>query len=458
MRALVRGCAVLLVSCALLGCGDDDDAAPPVEPPDTPKRDAGNGSEPFDADVPLPRADAGKIPVEPGDPDPGLMGGCAIDSNKIFTVAERSRPFLSTPLSVDSINSRFALPYVNDDGCHDAVHWTSLSGAATSGAPKSTMALDNCALVRDVVTTSVGNGRWLVGMVDNRQPPYDLWVAAYDADENQSGDAARISENSHVETGIALATLRSGDKAMVAWADEDLREGQDLYVRMLDALGRPAGDAVKLEHSSDLYYHGLGLKPLGDGASLVYWRYSLDYKTSDLVFVALDSSGKPLREAWIVAAKAGPSASIDVVADAEGGGIVYARAEAQTGRQIWFQQIDADGQAALQRTGNTRAPALRMVNAPQRGIDVSITKLRTTFIVTYRALPATAEGQATLRLYFLDRFGAVVGSSDVSYTSAAGGRTAVQSANDGRVVIGWSQVNEDGTSVIKLVRLPCLGG
>jgi hypothetical protein len=26
------------------------------------------------------------------------------------------------------------------------------------------------------------------------------------------------------------------------------------------------------------------------------------------------------------------------------------------------------------------------------------------------------------------------------------------------VVVSWSQVNEDGTSEIKVVRLPCLGG
>ena len=62
-----------------------------------------------------------------------------------------------------------------------------------------------------------------------------------------------------------------------------------------------------------------------------------------------------------------------------------------------------------------------------------------------------------LRLYFLDRYGAIVGSSDVSYTSAAG-RTATQAANDGRVVVSWSQVNDDGTSEIKVVRLPCVGG
>jgi hypothetical protein len=65
---------------------------------------------------------------------------------------------------------------------------------------------------------------------------------------------------------------------------------------------------------------------------------------------------------------------------------------------------------------------------------------------------------AQIRLYFLDRYGAVIGNSDVSFTSASGGRTAIQAAYDGRVVVGWSQVNEDGKSVTKVVRLPCVGG
>jgi hypothetical protein len=459
MRAIVRGCGILWIACALIACGDDDDGKPAVETPNKPRPDAGSGSEPYDGDVPLPRPDSGKPTVDPGDPDPGLTGACAIDSNKIYTVAQSDVPFLSTPLAVDPINSRFAVPYIASDGCLDAVHWANFASAASGGAPKSTMALDDCAQLRGVAATSVGD-RWLVATIDNRKSsPWDVWVEPYDSDQNLSGDATRISESSHVETSVALATLRSDWRTMIAWADEDLHQGQALYVRPLDGDGNPVGDAVQIDHGSDVYFTGLALKPMGlEGAGLAYWRYSLDYKISDLVFVTLDGSGKAVRDAWVVAANAGPSASIDLISDNEGGGLVYSRAESQTGRQVWFQQIDSDGQAAIQRTGTTRAPEQRVVNAPARGIDVSLTKLRTGFIVTYRSLPKDDTSMPMLRIYFLDRYGQVIGSSDVSYTSAAGGRTAIQAANDGRVVLGWSQVNEDGTSEIKVVRLPCLGG
>jgi hypothetical protein len=451
---LVRGLSVLLV-CGACACSSK--AKPPTtaatKPPPT---DAGSGTEVYDGDLPRPREDAGETDIDSGTPEDGLHGTCAIDSNKIYSVAKRSEPFLSTPLAVDPIHSRFAVPYVAPGDCLDAVHWSSLAGAANGGEPQDAIAMDDCALVRETAATAVGDG-WLVGTIDNREAPYDVWVGPYDADNNKAGSATRLSQNSHVESALALATLSSGDKVMLAYADEDKNEGQAVYVRALDGTGQPLSAAVTIDHASDVYYTGLNIKPLGDGAGLTYWRYSLDYKTSDLVFVALDASGKALRDPWVLASGAGASASIDMISDTEGGGIVYSRGEAQTGRQVWFQQIDATGQPALQRTGTTRAPALRIVGAPNRGIDVSLTKLRASFIITYRALPANAGDRPQLRLYFLDRYGQIVGSSDVSYTSASG-RTATQAANDGRVVVSWSQVNEDGTSELKVVRLPCVGG
>jgi hypothetical protein len=442
----------LLVTVAACG-GDNNRPTTPGNPP----RDAGaDGDAELDAEVPRP--DTGTDARVPGMPDPGLSGACAIDSNKIFTVAERDKPFSSAPLAVDPINSRFALPFVGSGGCLEAVHMSTFEGAAMSGEPISGVAVDECSLVRDAVTAAL-NDTWLVALVDNRKPPYDVWVEPYDLAHAKMGAGQRVSEGSGVETALALTALRSGEGAMLAWTDEDESAGQSLYTRPLDKSGTPSADAVRIEQSKTLYYRGLGLRALGsDGAGLVYWRYSLDLKTSDIVFVALDGSGKPLRDAWVLASDAGSNASVDLTTDEVGGAIVFARAEAMTGRQLWFQEIDDTGQAAVLRTGIGRAPTLLFLNAPFKGIDVSVAKLGTSFAVAYRSLPTPNQARAQIRLYFLDRYGAVIGSSDVSFTSASGGRTAIQAAYDGRVVIGWSQVNEDGKSVTKVVRLPCVGG
>jgi hypothetical protein len=437
-------------------CGSDK---PPSSPPGiVPDLDAGEqtGTEPYDGEVPLPRKDSGTVAIPPGEPELGLSGQCAVDSNKIYTVAERAQPFTSTPLAVDPENSRFIIPFVDTGECLDTVHMATLAGAATGGEPTNNSAIETCALVREAAATALSD-RWLVASTDNREAPYDIWLTPYEAESGAVAEAQRVSQSSQVETALALTTLSSGDSALLSYADEDLSAGQALYVRPLDNLGKPTADAVKIAESTELYYTNLTLKPLGEGAALVYVRYSLDYTTSDIVFVALDAQGKPIREAWVLTRNAGPSPSVDLTVDRDGGGIVYARGESSSGRQIWFQQIDASGQAALLRTGTTRAPAQRIVNSPQRGIDVSITKLRASFVLTYRALPQTDATRAILRAYFLDRNGAIVGSSDVSYTSPGGGRTSVQSAGDGRVVLAWNEISDTGGSSLKVVRLPCVG-
>jgi hypothetical protein len=450
-----------LVFLALLSaCGGDENRPSTTGPGNNNDPDAGDasGSEPYDGSVPLPRRDGGIAVVPPGEPETGLNGECAVDSNKIYTVAQRSQPFTSSPLAVDPVNSRFIMPFVDSGECLDTLHMAALAGAAASGEPQNNDAIETCALVRESAATALTD-RWLIATTDNREAPYDIWLTPYELESNAIATPQRITESSQVETGVALATLATGKTALLAYADEDLDNalGQALYVRPLDNLGKPTGEAVKLDESTELYFTNLSIRKLGQGAGLVYVRYALDYSTSDIVFVALDAQGAPLREKWVLARSAGPSPSVDLTVDDDGGGIVYARAEAMTGRQIWFQQIDTSGQAALQRTGSTRAPAVRIVNSPQRGTDVSITQLRASFVILYRQLPQMTGGRALLRAYFLDRFGAIVGSSDVSYTSTGGGRTSVQASGDGRVAVAWNELTDDGGSALKVARLPCVG-
>jgi hypothetical protein len=440
--------ALLLLSAA---CGDDD------SPKITVHRDAGeqpDAAESVDA-APMDAA----MRKDSGTPEEGLTGNCAIDANKIYSVKEQSQPFIGTPLSVDPAQSMFALPFVGPQaGCSDVVNMTLFEGSSMGGAPMTMVASDHCSLIKDAAAAAL-QGHWLLATIDNREPPYDIWLQRYDAANGEQGAPVRLSNVSAVETALAIASFRDGKHALVAWGDESAAGVHTLYTRVVDANGAAVGDAVKIQESMDLYFRGLSIAPLGsDGAALAYWRYNEDFTTSEIVFRPLDAMGAPTRDEWVLATAAGPAASVDVATDEKLGGIVWSRAEGTQARQVWFQRIDATGQAAELLAGPGRSPALRVVNSPFRGIDVSVTKLLTGYIVSYRSLPAATQTRAAIRLYFLDRNGAIIGDSDVSYTSESGGRTAVEAAYDGRVVIGWSQVNEDGKSELKLVRLPCIGG
>ncbi len=445
--------SLCLSAFALLGCGDDEDPGK-AKPP---RRDSGTerDAEPADASERIP--DAGKLP-DTGSPEDGLIGSCAIDSNKIFSITQRSDPFLGTPLAVDPIGSVFALPFVGRaSGCLDVLNLTRLQGGSQGGDPETTVAVDRCALIKEAAV-SARAGEWVVAMIDNREPPFDVWVQRFDASMREVGSTTRLSNAGAVETAIAITTTRDGTRTLVAWGDES-SEGNALYVRVLGADATPHGEPVRIDQSSTLTFRSLSLAPLGAaaGTGLAYWRYSADFATSELVFHALDGNGMPVRDAWVLASNVGTSGSIDVATDAAVGAIVWSRAEGTTGRQVWFQRIDPDGRAAALFSGPGSSPALRVVNAPARGIDVSIAKLRSGYVVSYRSLPTPAQERAEIRLVFLDPNGALVGDSDVSFTSEAGGRTAVETANDGRVVLGWSQVNSDGKSELKLVRVPCIG-
>ncbi|HET6337985.1 MAG TPA: hypothetical protein VFG30_32410 [Polyangiales bacterium] len=447
LSAARAAAALLLLSAA---CGDDDG------PKLSTRRDAGDRPDASEVDAAV--RDSG-MPKDTGTPDEGLVGSCAIDSNKIYSVKQQNQPFVGTPLAVDPAASMFALPFVGPQaGCLDVVNMTLFKGSSTGGDPTTTVASDHCGLIKDAATAAL-QGHWLVATIDSRDPPFDVWLQRYDSSQGEQGAAVRLSTAPAVETALAIGSFRNGEHALVAWGDEETAGVRTLYTRVVDAGGAPVGDAVKIQESTDLFYRGLSVAPLGTtGAALAYWRYNEDFTTSEIVFRALDAMGAPTRDEWVLAVNAGPSPSVDVATDAMLGGIVWSRAEGSQGRQVWFQRIDASGQAAELLAGPGRSPALRIVNSPFRGIDVSVAKLLTGYVLSYRSLPAAAEPRAEIRLYFLDRNGAVIGDSDVSYTSASGGRTAVEAAYDGRVVIGWSQVNEDGKSELKLVRLPCIGG
>ncbi len=465
-HSLLRACVGCLLLAVGVGCSKTRHHAGPV-------LDSGTGDDSgdfsYDADIPLPRKhDAGT--VAPGRPEPGLVGPCAIDSNKIFTAVTTARPLMQTPMGVDLEGSQFAIPYVDvSPACLDGVYLTSLAGDNTAPAPKSTLAIDQCSQPRLPVITSAG-GHWLVAYVDNHLPPYDLWVQPYDAKMKKMGTPQRITNTAVTESATAIATLRDGN-VMVAWADQATDGTSSLHVRRVDPMGKPLGAEHIIEAWSSkagtdpnknpkLYYGSLTLAGLGaDAAAFAYWRFDpISLVRSDIVFYALDKNGVAVGKEWVLSTSAGPNATVDVAVNEEGGGIVYTQSESGTGRQLWFQEITDTGVAAPLRAAAGTAAPVRFLNTPFRGIDVSITKMLSSYAVVYRALPYANLPKPQIHLAFLNRVGTLAGDLPVSYTSDSGGKTAVEAAYDGRTVIAWSETSDTGMSVIKVGRVPCIGG
>jgi len=198
----------------------------------------------------------------------------------------------------------------------------------------------------------------------------------------------------------------------------------------------------------------------GEYAGLGYRRYDASGNSQIVLDVLSAETGERDRDSWVLTSEAGAFGSIELGTDDEGGGVIYSLGQAES-RQLWFQQLDRNGQAAPIVTAmdvGGPSPPKRVVGPPYKAIDASIAKLGVGYAVAYRALPGGMVTSPRIRVHFLDRVGQIIGVSDVALASEFGGRTAIEAAVDGRIVLGWTDTTEDGMSTLTVVKLPCVGG
>lgn len=449
------------------GCEDDEGPGLGTQPRDGGMGGAGFGDDGFDAG-PFPTVpDAGR--PFPGEPPPELAGElCAVDTNKLYELVAHDRQPVPAQLGVDLIASRFSSVFIADsEVCLDAVYLSSLQGASGVGMPELEVVSDECTTVLDAAVARVDE-RWLVAMVDARMDQYEIWVQPHDgvealAPQRVTNSLAR--ESDVVIAGVASEDPDSGEltsSAMVAWVERDDATGTaTLKAQPLSPLGEPAGDAVVLQASGTWSFASLSMTQIGQSlTALGYRRFDRDGRSQIVLDVLSADTAERDHDSWVLTTEAGPYGSIELAADTQGGGVIYSLGQGDSA-QIWFQQLDASGRAASVRRGNLvggPAEPRRVVAPPANAIDASMAKLPVGYAVAYRALPGTQLDTPRIRVHFLHSDGNIIGMSDVALASEFGGRTAIEAAYDGRIVLGWSDLAEDGTTTITVAKLPCVGG
>ena len=449
-----------LVLPALGACGGDDDDSAPVGP----AKDAGGGGEDeFDATFAPPiEVDAGQ--AEPGDPPADLAKeSCAVDTNKLYDLVAFDRAPEPTRLAVDLPGSRFALAYIDESkDCVDAVYVAQIEGERASAKPDISFALDPCSMI-DSAAIEYNGERWLLGTIDARGDARDLWIQEFDPDDKETFPAHNVTESDEPERAFALLSLTEGDGVVAAWVEDGLITGssQRLKVRKLSAGGEPEEDVVELDQPKGSTWTISGLTMAQFGANYVglgYRRQSQDGH-AELVLDVLDRQGERDRDTLVLSKDAGGYGGIDLVADEEGGGVIYSVVQGLS-EQLWFQLLDVNAHVAKVNNGVTSGgamEALRVVGPPYKANDASLAKLPNGYAVAYRALPGGDLDAPRIRVHFLDRFGRILAKSDVAHAEPTGGRTAIKSAYDGRVVVGWSDQDAAGKTTMTAVRLPCVG-
>jgi len=454
---------------ALAACGDDDDAVAAPRRDGGPREDGGGNVPPRDGSVNVPERDAGP---PTGEKPPELATqACAVDTNKVYELVTSSEAPRPTQMAVDLVASHFAFAFVGDsDQCIDAVYLTELSGASGVGEPETTLVSDDCTTVEHVAVTHTGSN-WLLAIADTRMGALDLWLQSFGGD-GEPPAATRLTETPGEESEAALTTVLCDDepsacasfveRVVIAWVEEDSSGVSRLMARPLGLDGTPSADAVVLEESDEWHYAGLTLQQIGEQfVGLGYRRFGPSTGKSEIVLdVLLSATGERDREAWVLSTSAGPAGSVDLATDSAGGAVLYSLGQAQS-QQLWFQQLDRTGRAAPVMTGDQIGGAsspVRIVGPPTIANDASITKLINGFALAYRVLPGGMVPQARIRAHFLDRFGRDIGKSDLALAGELGARTAIDSAYDGRMTVGWSDTTEEGDSTLTAVKLPCVGG
>ncbi|MGD8859722.1 MAG: hypothetical protein PVI30_06910 [Myxococcales bacterium] len=444
----------------IAGCSCDDDDAGPASVSNMPGPDAGDGDDiVFDASIPRPVRDAG-IDVDdliPGDPPEGLEAdNCAVDTNKLFRFENMAGPPESASMAVDQVASEFGMVWIDESAdCYDAIKMARFSGPSGSGDPEEEVVVDACSAIEQVAVTHTFE-TWLIATADDRAGPADIWVQSVD-DEVLSEH--QISENPRIKSELAVGTSGT-DFAGVAWVEVDRRSlDTSLHYRALSGEGEPIADEVVLVESAQQTVASLTVAPIGTDYMAVGYRRS-NSSGSRIVLEILDgATGERVRDPWVLTELGGNNGTIELATEEDGGGVVYTIAQG-TGRQLWFQRLDAEGLAAPvtggTQTGGASEPQ-RVVGLPMVAVDASMAKLANGYIVAYRALSGGAIEEPTIRVVFLDRFGRIIGDSSVAYASEQGSRTSIEVAYDGRVSLGWADAYVDGSDV-SVVRLPCVGG
>ena len=440
------------------GCGDDE---PGVVRPD---RD----SQVEEEDASFIGPDTGPPPIDvpdasdiyPGEPPEELEGEqCAAHTNKIYELMTTTGNVAPAQLAVDNLSAHFGMAFVSaqeDLMCTSGVSFAELYGPPGSVEAAPMIAYDECTLVEQA---AIGRGdeAWLIAIVDNRMEARDLWVHAFDPDSGDTRAKHRITENMAAEGSAAIVNLEP-ERALIAWTETAFDgTGTSLHAQFMNGGGEPTGDPIEIEAASAAFYSGMSMVELGEHFIGLVYKKELDGVHSIVLDVLSRETAERDRDPWVLTAEAGAFGSADIASDSRAAGVVYTMWQG-TSRQVWFQALGLDGRALpvmmANQTGGPSEPN-RIVGLPQLALDVSVAKLATGFVVAYRALPSVEVPQPMIRVHFLDRGGEIIGSGAVALAAMNGGQTALESAFDGRLVLSWTDTDDEGVSTLRALVVPC---
>ncbi len=178
-----------------------------------------------------------------------------------------------------------------------------------------------------------------VAWQDDRDGQMGIYFALLDAQGRLPGDDFRISDVAGV--GVTPSLVWTGDGYGVAWEDErDGFEQSEIYFRLLNERGAPAGDELRITNAAGISYWP-SLTWNGTGFGLV-WSDTGDSE-GDIYFASISATGERLAENLRVTTSPGASYVPALITSGNGYALAYNDDSLDENFENYFVRLSADG-------------------------------------------------------------------------------------------------------------------
>jgi hypothetical protein len=415
------GLWALLLS--LGACGEEGAPEPPPWPDDdgsTPEDDAGEDAE---ADGAEPEEDAGAP-----EPDAGELSQCEGDVLEFPAANAPGRAF-SAAQSGNLTQLVYLVP--SGGGSYGASTAQGLrhvsfetTGVASEPEDAANVGIASYAKTRD--PTLVVRGTTLdLFYASNQDGPYELYHKELSAPD---AEATRETTNTGRNEFVPVAARFGGELAVV-YSDEPAQPSLPGAVAFKFAASAPA---ELTPESFGIRASRLAFAELGSGGAVAFLSELKD--GAGIYMQSLAADGAPRGGPATLSEHIGGASGVSLARGRQGSAVVYTEVPSGTSHQLRFRNVDDEGQPS------STVRALTSANQDLR--DIALATYSHGYVVAYRRMGGPESAQASIYLMFVDGEGNVGGTRLVRAATAGGRGIDVMVANDGRLIVIWSDTEQ----------------
>ena len=445
----ILGRAVLAAACVCaLSCKGDDGGAAPGVPIGDGDGD-GDGQGPSDAGSALDAAPPALPDGGTAQSDAEVMASGCMESAPRFQApfAPGGRGF---DVAVEGLEVYVAFTAALCPGTGNEVLGHELrvahfqtSGEAAQAQAIPVVAAEQCALVNDPVVTLAAGATVSasVHFLSNREG-----AAAWGVFRTDPADAThaitRLAPAGLGTTARHLVGTAQASGATLAWVEVSSSAADS--IRIFEG----ASARTLLGAQQGLVVDALTMGLVGESSPRTVVGLASPTDNGDYFVLPVPTDPSMPGLLYGLTADVGGTPMISLAGTGEGGALVYTEGPG-AGEELRFKGLDVNGEP--------RGTERKLTTGNQRIAGPAVTPFATGYVVAYRAVHSAEPDRATLRLAFLDSDGNQAGTRDVLETSASGGQVKVLATVDGRLVIGFADVDGEGAFTLHVARVTCSG-